>query len=227
MLQLHRSARSTRIGHPLVAALALILGVAMAPSARAASIVFMVTGTVTSESGTDGEFAVGNAMSATFTFDDAALATGGGLNFSNFDATTGFVFELPAFTATAAMASTLTVDDAAGADTLSIASGESGIGPALANGKAFVNAQLEWVDTTATLFSTSPPPLARPDDPLLLGGGSFFVSWEDPETFDSADVAGQIDSIEIVPEPATASLGLGLLLAGSSARGWRARRSRR
>jgi len=157
-------------------------------NAASAAVTYDVTGTVTdiiNYGVASSPFVVGTTLSGQFTFEVLTASGGGGGNWSYFpgavtSVSLGFS-GIPAITVTGTGSAETSNDVSTPmglSDLLQISfsSSEGGIAPAI-DGVPYLYGNLSLADTTAGLFTTDPPPLVNPDDPLL-SPWLFSFTWE-------------------------------------------------
>ncbi len=169
-------------------AIICVLSCLLLTNAASAAVTYDVTGTVTDITNFDGvssPFVVGTTLTGQFTFEVLTASSGGGGNWSYFpgavtSVSLGFS-GIPAITVTGTGSAETSNDVSTPmglSDLLQISfsSSEGGIAPAI-DGVPYRYGNLSLADTTAALFTTNPPPLVNPDDPLL-NPWLFSFTWE-------------------------------------------------
>jgi len=158
-----------------------------------AAVTYNVAGTVDQITNIGGvstfPIAVGSTLSGQFTLEELTAPGGGGANWSYFpgavtSVSLGFS-GLPAINITGTGSAETTnevffVDWGMYVDSLTVFfdASEGGTAPAI-DGLAYHYGTLYFADTTTTLFTTDPPALVNPDDPLLSPAYFSFL-WGDP-----------------------------------------------
>ncbi|MCA9187062.1 MAG: hypothetical protein R3E01_14020 [Pirellulaceae bacterium] len=169
-------------------------------TSRADLVTYQLNGTIDVEFNTDGEFSVGDAMTATFTLDHAASPTGTTATLASFDnAVTGLTVSFPAANGGAGYTVTgigpsANSTNLVGFDQFQILVNDANA--ADVNGAPFDYLTLGWIDATDSAFSVIPPPLGDPTD-AAWSQRAFELSWG------SGLVAGSFTTTA-VPEPSPA-----------------------